>query len=194
MDVKQFGKELRNGHFEKTDDGRILLPRSKVLFGGVFTHSVRRNGVLLDEQQDHNIVVDEMCNHALNIIFRSDEVGNTPITAWYLGIFEGNYTPVAGDTAANIAANATESVAYAEATRQAWVEGAVASKTIDNLSNKATFTINATKTIFGAFLVSESAKQGTTGVLAAATKFASQRDVISGDELLVSYQMTAADA
>lgn len=188
---KKLGREFRNGHYEKTEDGSILLPKSGLKLSGVFSHDIRRNGELLGEMHDSNIVVNQGLDHALGVIFSSDTV--TPVTAWYIGIFEGNYTPLATDTSANITANSTECIAYNEAARQAFVEGAVASQTIDNLASKATFTINAVKTVYGAFLVSNSAKSGTTGTLFSASRFGTQRDVIANDQLLVGYQLVASD-
>jgi hypothetical protein len=54
--------------------------------------------------------------------------------------------------------------------------------------------MNATKTIYGAFMISNSTKSGTTGTLACASAFASSRAVVSGDQLLIAYTLSAADA
>jgi hypothetical protein len=116
------------------------------------------------------------------------------VDPWYIGIFEANYTPLATDTAANIAANATESTAYDESTRVQWVEAAPSGQQITNSASKAQFTMNATKTIYGAFMVSASTKSGTSGTLLAASKFAASRSVVSADQLLITYTLSAADA
>jgi len=186
---KEFLKEVRNGHYEVADNG-LYLPRAKVLLGGVFTHELYRGGELIDVQSDSNTVVNEGLNHILNVVFH----GGTQVPTWYIGLFEGNYTPQPTDTAANIATNATESTAYSETARPTWTEAAAASQQITNSASKATFTINATKTIYGAFLISNSTKSGTTGTLAAASKFAASRAVVSADQLLITYTLTAADA
>jgi hypothetical protein len=156
--------------------------------GGVFTIEHIRDGKVIDTWEEHNIVVNEGLNNLLDVYLHA----TTQTTAWYVGIFEGNYTPVATDTGANIAVNATESIAYSEATRPAWVEAAAAAQSITNSANKATFTINATKTIYGAFLISTSAKSDTLGTLFAATKFTAARSVVATDQLLVTYTVTAA--
>lgn len=158
--------------------------------GGVFELELIRDGKVIDKWQDHNLVVNEGLNDLLQVY-----LGNgTQKATWYVGLFEGNYTPLATDTAANIASNATESSAYVEATRPEWVEAAASAQQITNTANKATFTINATKTIYGAFLVSSNTKGGTAGVLFAATRFASSRSVIASDQLLVTYTVQAASA
>jgi hypothetical protein len=80
----------------------------------------------------------------------------------------------------------TESTAYSNATRPQAVFGTPTSTS--SISNSATtFTINATATIAGAFLVTNSTKSGTTGTLYSAGSFAASRAVISGDSLLVTY-------
>jgi len=158
--------------------------------GGVFTIEHVRDGKVIDKWEEPNIVVNEGLDDLLDVHLH----GSTQHTTWYIGIFEGNYTPVATDTAANIASNATESTAYTESVRQTWVEAAASGQSITNSANKATFTINATKTIYGAFLVSDSTKSGTSGVLFAATKFSASRSVVATDQLLVTYTVSAASA
>ena len=160
--------------------------------GGVFEFELVRDGKVIDKWSDHNIVVDEGLNDLLQVY-----LGNgTQKATWYVGIFEGNYTPVAGLTAANIAsvAYANECVAYSEATRPEWVEATASAKQITNTANKAAFTITATKTIYGAFLISNSEKGGTNGVLFCASRFAAPRSVVATDQLLVTYTVSASSA
>jgi hypothetical protein len=156
--------------------------------GGVFTFQQIRDGKVIDEWEEKNLVVNEGLNHLLDATLH----GATQEASWFIGIFEGNYTPVTTDNASNIAINATESTAYTETTRPAWTEAAAAGQSITNSANKATFTINATKTIYGAFLISDSTKSGTVGKLFAASKFSVSRSVVTDDQLLVTYTVSAA--
>jgi len=158
--------------------------------GGYFDFELVRDGKVIDKWQEKNIVVNEGLNYLLDAAL----YGAGQETPWYIGIFEGNYTPLATDTAANITANSTESTAYSEGFRQTWTSAGSASQLITNSASKATFTINDTKTIYGAFLVSASAKSATTGTLFAASKFGTARSVIATDELLVTYTVEAATA
>lgn len=158
--------------------------------GGVFHFEQYRDGVKIDEWDSENIVVNEGLNHILDVVLHA----STQAATWYVGLFEGNYTPVATDTAANITANSTECTAYDETNRVTWVEAAASSQSITNSANKATFTINATKTIYGAFLISDNTKSGTSGTLLAASKFAASRSVVATDVLLVTYTISAASA
>ena len=105
---------------------------------------------------------------------------------WYIAIFEDNYTPQVTDDYA--APGFTESTAYTEATRQTWVEDAAASASITN-STKAAFTINATKDIYGAALMSDSTKDdqvAANAVMYCAAKFTSSKPVENGDTLKVA--------
>lgn len=169
-------------------EGGVLLPQHDILVGGYFEGQIVRNGEVIDEWRDHNLVVDEGLNHLLNVALNAA----TQIGTWYLGIFEGNYTPVASVTAATITANSTECIAYTEATRPTYVEAASTAKSITNSASKGTFTFNATKTIYGAFLVSNSTKSGTTGTLFSAARFATAKSVVSTDQLLLTYTFNAS--
>ena len=81
---------------------------------------------------------------------------------------------------------------YSEANRPTLTLGSVASKSVDNSASKATFTINATDDVYGAFLSTNNTKSGTTGVLYGAVDFSSAQSVVSGDVLLVTVTLTSA--
>jgi len=183
-------KEIRGRKFEIAEDGKLFLPRAKIMLGGKFDVEHIRDGKLIGVDQCDNIVVNEGLNHVLSVIFN----GGTQVNPWYVGLFEGNYTPVATDTAANITANSTECTAYNESTRQVYNESAPSGQSLSNSANKATFTMNATKTVYGAFIASASAKSATTGTLMSAARFSAARSVVSSDQLLVTYTFAAADA
>jgi len=117
----------------------------------------------------------------------------TQITTWYIGLYGAgaSNTPAAGDTMSSHA-GWTEVVPYSNATR---VQATFATATtanpsvVTNSASPASFTINATSTVGGAFLTSGSAKSGTTGTLFSAADFSSpgDRSVVSGDVLSVTY-------
>lgn len=176
-------------NYERSGGG-VLLPVLGLVIGGVFTGQIVRDGQIIDEFETPNLVVDQGLNHVLDVTLH----GVTQVHPWYLGVFEGNYTPVATLTAATLAAAATETTAYNEATRQSYTEAAAAAKVTTNSASKATFTFNATKTLYGAFIISDSTKAGTSGTLLAAAKFAAPKSVVSTDQLLLTYTFTAASA
>lgn len=171
----------------KQIQGQEIAPLS---IGGFFTIEHVRDGKVIDKWEEHNLVVNEGLDHILDAVLH----GSAQNASWFVGIFEGNYTPVGSDISADIAANAVESIAYDEVSRPAWDEAAASAQSITNSANKATFTINASKVIYGAFLISEGTKGGATGVLFAASRFAVARTVVDDDQLLVTYTVAAASS
>jgi hypothetical protein len=172
-------------------------------FAGRFSHYILRNGVLVgDVQYDDNLVVDEGINYIMGTALSSDAAKS----AFYVGLFGNNYTPVAADiqasgTATNNFCNAAKAgevtAVYDETTRPAWQEAGVSAKVITNAANKATFTFNASDDIYGAFLTGGTgsdvkAASGSGHVLVAAAKFSTVRSVINGDILVVTYQITGS--
>lgn len=181
-------------------NGRGILVPANFGLKGVITGQIIRGGhfddrgewhrgnEIVDEFEDTNLVTNEGLNDVLGVYFNSV----AQKTTWYLGVFEGNYTPLATDTAAGIAAAATECTAYASSTRPTWTNAAASSQSITNSASKASFVFNATKTIYGAFLVSNSTKSGTSGVLWSAARFSASKAVVNLDELLLTYTFTAS--
>lgn len=140
---------------------------------------VGRDGRVRDAEILHNLMPDEGLNHMLGVTLK----GAAQIAVWNVGIYEGNYTPVPGDTAATFPASATESSAYVAATRSALVLGSVAGGSADNAAARNEFTLNAAKTIYGGFISSAAAKGATSGVLLSAVRFSSPK-VLDADEIL----------
>lgn len=142
---------------------------------------------------DHNVCTAEGINGLLDIMFHAA----TQISTWYILLFESDTTPADGTTYATPVF--TESVAYDEATRQEYVEAAATSKTITNTANKATFTMSATKTIYGGALVgggTAASTKGDTaggGKLFCASKFSASKNVVDDDVLRVTVAIVGAD-
>jgi len=153
-----------------------------------------RGSKLIGHTVDSNVCTDEGLNGNLNIMFH----GATQITVWYPLIFETDTTPAAGTTYA--VPVFTESEAYAPGTRPEYVEAAASGKSITNSANKAVFTMNATKTIYGAALVgggsAASTKSDTAGggTMFSASKFAASKPVVANDVLNVTVTITVADS
>lgn len=168
----------------------LLVPAEPLRVGGRFLGEIRRKGQIIDQFEIPNLVVNEGLNHLLNVAFN----GATQVSPWYLGLFEGNYTPVAGVTAATIASASTECTAYASGTRPEYVEAASTAQLTTNAANRASFVFTSSKTIYGAFVISNSTKGGTAGTLFAAARFGTAKVVVTDDELLLTYAFTAASA
>ena len=184
-------RALANRKYEINDEGGILLGSGiNAIPMGVFDVEHRRGGDLIARVAGSNIIPTEGLNHILDVIFH----GATQVNPWYIALFEGNVTPGASYTAANFASNATECTAYTESARVVFNEGAAAAGVTDNASNRAVFTMNATKTVYGGALLSVSTKSATTGMLAAAARFGNTRNVVADDELAVKYTLTLTSA
>lgn len=119
--------------------------------------------------------------------------GSAYTATWYIGLYgaAASNNPVAGDTAASHA-GFTEVVPYSNATRPACTFGTATTadpSVISNSASPAAFSINATATVGGAFLISDNTKSGSAGVLFSASDFAApgDRTVTSGDTLNVTY-------
>ena len=122
----------------------------------------------------------------------------TQITTWYIGLYGAgaSNTPAATDTMSSHI-GWTEVVPYSNATRVAatFVTATTANPSVvTNAASPATFNINATSTVGGAFLTSGSAKSGTTGTLFSAADFSApgDRSVVSGDIISVTYTFSLA--
>lgn len=173
--------------FEKRDSG-LLVPTGKLVVGGKFFGQHIRDGEVIDEFEDFNLVVNQGLNYLLNVAIQ----GQGQVTSWFVGLFSGNYTPQASDTAANIAQNATEWTGYQEATRQPYTTAASTAQQLTNSANVATFTQSNPGTVYGAFIVSNNQKSATTGTLIAAAQFGSAKTVAVGDLLALTYSIGAS--
>lgn len=99
--------------------------------------------------------------------------------------------PAAGDTMASHGGWAL-STPYSDATRPALTLGSVSGQSVDNSASKASFSINASATVAGAFVTDNNTKAGTTGTLYGAGDFASARAVVDGDTMNVTVTLTTA--
>ena len=162
----------------------------KVKAGGVFTvQCFDKDGNLKWTEENHNLVV----NVGLKDMNDKYFTGSSYTAAWYIGLYGSGATnsPAAGDTMSSHI-GWTEVVAYSQATRPAATFAAATTadpSVITNSASPATFSINGTTTVGGAFLTSNNTKSGTTGILFSASDFQSpgDRSVVSGDTLTVSY-------
>jgi len=162
----------------------------KAKAGGIFTvQCFDKEGNLKWTEENHNLVV----NVGLQDMNAKYFSGSSYTAAWYIGLYGAgaSNTPAASDTMSSHA-GWTEVVAYSQATRPACTFGTATTadpSVITNTASPATFSINGTTTVGGAFLTSNSTKSGTTGTLFSASDFQSpgDRSVVNGDTLTVTY-------
>lgn len=161
--------------------------------GGVFHFQCfDKEGNLKWEDWAHNLVVNQGLKDMNDKYFS----GSGYTATWYLGLIDASPTPsyVAGDTAA-LHSGWSETTAYSQANRPTATFGAATTadpSVISNSGSPATFSMNGTVTVAGAFLISDNTKGGTSGVLFSEANFQSpgSRSVVSGDTLTVTYQFS----
>ncbi len=152
-----------------------------------------RQGGLIGRDSSLNLCTAEGLNLLLNVMFGSA----SKISSWYIGLFEDDYVPLDTDTYA--VPGCTETTAYSETTRQLLQNAAAAGKLTSNTLNRAVFSMNAPKQIYGGLLVgggtapTTKGDQAGGGSLYASCRFNSSKWVESGDVLLVTVALTAAD-
>jgi len=167
---------------------------SKLRIGGIWKAECYRRGKKIWEERIHNIWTDQGLNKVLNVMFNNA----TQITTWYCVLFENNFTPDGDETYA-VPGYTETNAAIDEATRPEYVEAASTAKSITNSANKAVFTFNASKTIYGAALVGGGTAANTKGdtagggTLVVAGKFAASRAVVDDDVINLTYTVSAAD-
>jgi len=153
----------------------------------------KENMNLISKSEAHNILEDEGLNALLNIMLH----GATQITTWYCVMFEDDFTPDGDETYA--VPGYTETTAYDEGTRPEYNEAESTAKSTTNSANKAVFTMNAAKTLYGAALVgggTDASTKGDTaggGTLLCAGKFAASQPVIDTNVVNLTYTVTSAD-
>lgn len=150
---------------------------------GFYEVSHYRRGFLLNRYKGKNLVTNIGKNTALDILFRNQ----TQIATWYAGLIDNSgFTAIAAADTMASHSGWTEVTTYDEASRVTWVPTAAASQSITN-STTIDFTMNATKTLNGAFFVSNNTKGGTTGTLWSGISFASSIPVVSSDLIKLTY-------
>lgn len=148
---------------------------------------VKADGSLRWKDTIQNLVTTVGRNLALDIVL----AGAGYTAAWYLGLVDGATAPTysVNDSAASHA-GWTENTAYSNSGRPApsWGAAAAGSKA----STPVAFNINGNATLAGCFLINNTTKGGTAGVLYSCGSFAGGNKVVSsGDTLNVTYTATA---
>ena len=166
------------------------MNRAGVKMGGVFTATCRKaDGSIRWIDEGSNLVTNQGLQHALDVLFDSSVA---KISVWYVGPTDGTPTVAAADTLPSHA-GWVETTKYSETVRQVFTD-VRSTLTVSNTAAKATFSINASTTVGGAFLASSSGKASTAGTLLCVAAFTGgNRAVVSSDSLEIQYDFVAAD-
>ena len=185
-------KNHHNAQAEAAFVGTVIAhPKAQVGVGLRNTYKFEcfdKDGNLKWTEEVPNIVV----NVGLDDLLDKYLKGSSYTAAFFVGL-KNTGSPVAGDTMASHG-SWTENVTYSEGTREALTLGTVSGQSVDNSASKASFSINGTTTIFGAFVTDNDTKSGATGLLYGVADFGASRAVENGDTLNVTVTLTAASA
>jgi hypothetical protein len=156
------------------------------LKGQFAVQCVDKDGNVKWEQEFPNGITDSGIQYLLDTGF--DDA--TKITTWYIGLIDNaSFSALdPGDTADQINGSNgwNESTAYTETNRVTWANGATSARSMTNATT-ADFSMNATASIRGIFIVSSNTKSGTTGTLWSTATFSSVAAVTNGDTLKITY-------
>jgi hypothetical protein len=190
----EFSRAIDRHQFEVSPAG-IFFPKQKAFVGGCFR--TRVNG--RDLQIDPNVVPIEALDYLLKIGYKT---AAGALASWYIGLFQDDVNPSDALTAANADATLNEFTAYTQTTRVQWVLPTnPTTGAYDNSASPAVFTADGTVDpddgvdIYGAFIISASAKLATTGKIGPAGQFSSGlRNLKPTDTLSVGYELSATSA
>lgn len=150
---------------------------------------IKPDGLVRWTADFHNLVTTVGLNDSLTQHLK----GSGYTAAWYVGLVGSSPTFALADTMSSHS-GWTEVTDYTEAVRQTLTLGTAANGSIDNSASKASFSINTTVTIGGAFLNTVSTKGGTTGTLYGGGAFTGgNRAAQAGDTLNVTVTLTASN-
>lgn len=141
------------------------------------------------EDDADNLITNAGINDVLNAYIR----GTTQTTAWYIGLVDNSgFTAFANADTSASHSGWSENQSYSNGARLQWSPGAASGQSITN-SSSVNFSINATATIRGLFVISVSTLGGTTGTLFSEAAFAGgNQSVNSGDTLQCTYTLSLA--
>jgi len=145
-----------------------------------------KDGKLLATYRFPNGIVDVGLNMILDVMFD----GGSQSTTWYIGLVDNSgWTAFANADTMASHAGWSESTAYTETARPEWTAGTPSSRSITN-SSTVDFSINASVTLKGIFIVDNATKSGTSGTLWSTAAFASTVSANSGDTLKITYTVS----
>lgn len=162
--------------------------------GGTFSvECVDASGVTQWQEELKNGVTDVGIASFLNVYLRAQ----TQLANWYIGLIDNSgFTALAsGDTMASHGGwSEVGGTNYSDTTRVLWSAGAASGGAVVNGTTSDFHMVNGSAlTVKGLFLVSDSTKGGTAGVLFATAAFTGGTQVVnSGDTLKVTYTVSAA--
>lgn len=164
---------------------RADMKANAIPVGFDYYFELEKDGVVIDSWVEHNLVPLPAINYMSSAIFGDV----SPIGTFYIGLFQNNYIPNSGASSADIPGTIVEFVGYSEATRPLWAR-VNTDGVMTNAAARAAFTVTANARLYGGFLISNSTKAGSTGLMMSVARFTSPRDVEAGMTLRVRSELS----
>lgn len=148
-----------------------------------------RDGKLLETYKFPNAITNVGKDYLFNAGFNTGTVITQ--SSWCIGLVD-NTSFTAFATSDTMASHGgwIEFTGYSQSTRVAWGQTTSTAQTVTN-GTPATFDITASGNLQGIFVTSGSAKSGTTGTLWTEGSFPSVVPVVNGDQIKVTYALSA---
>ncbi|KKM96679.1 hypothetical protein LCGC14_1175730 [marine sediment metagenome] len=148
-----------------------------------------RFGLFKGRYEFPNGITDEGKDKILDDMF-NDGV-QTANASWFIGLIDlSGFSALADADTMGSHGGWNEFTSYSEANRVAWGSGAASSESTTN-SSPATFNISGSGTVKGVLVPTNNTKGGTSGTLWATALFAADVPVSNGDQLKVTYTVSA---
>lgn len=162
----------------------------KIQIGGVFGYTHIRNGKIIDEWDEHNLLPLAARNFVNDSLFGLV----APVNPLFIGLFSNSYSPQNDDLYTHIGSRYTELTSeYDEVSRVLFEPGPSVNGVLSNSAKRALFTFNAPASVAGGMLVSNATKgdsAAASAIMLAGSRHPITRDMQTLDELLVSYVFT----
>lgn len=148
-----------------------------------------RGGKLIGSQVTFNDITNAGKNYIFNVMFN----GGTQIAnnSWFIGLI--NLTSFSALAAADVMSSHSgwvEFTSYSQANRVAWGSQTATAQSTAN-TTPAQFDITGSGTVKGVFITSNSTISGTSGTLWATALFGADVPVTNGDQLKITYTVSA---
>jgi len=152
----------------------------RVGFTYTFEH-IDRDGRIISVETIENLMPNVGLDYMLNAAFH----GGSAYTAWYLGVYGANRTPLATDTMTLLLADCIEDTVYTVVggARQAITISAPVSGVMTNTAAPNVLAFPSSSTVRGAFVTTGSVRGSNSGLLVSAALSASPKVMEAGAEL-----------
>lgn len=147
---------------------------------------VNADGTVASRDIQQNLIPTD----GLDFLLRSPFGDVSTVSRFYLGLYRGNYIPSPGAKSSDIPGNMLEFVDYAESTRPEWRRAHTGPGSLDNIGDKAEYTVTQDRTLYGAFLVSDNIKGEGNGLLLSCVRWPSPKEVTTGQTIRLSGGLT----